>query len=402
MSFFLLKVPAVARAFASVPLLGDAYVSFLKRVNLDAAYKAGLLTRLDRTMTRDGVTLTIIDAGVDGDQIVVSYSLSPAEEDPNGTWAKIIRTEIILRVRVEGRGIVASASWRTPDPETNRAYGLIRAKKPKGLWSLLGAKITLSIDAYEFDRDTLTEGRFLYSWEISVPVRTVKAEPVEPMVVPINKELVAGKDIITLDQLVFTPWRTALEYTVRNVQPKDRPNRLNWQSLGDCLSMVTSEGKLVDLVGGQTPEVSGQDEVGHGEVDFQEALGQDLAIMFKTPRFESGTLELPLEENATISCLGGDGSLNVETIDKLEGMLEVTLRLQSDLKLRDGWVELVDGQGRRTKKGFVRIGRDNTIQFASFIAAADLTSGPYHLKISRLFALEGQGITVFEVKGTGN
>lgn len=404
MVFSLMKIPAVGRAFASVPLLGDAYVSFLKQVNLDAAYQAGLLTRLDRTMTKDGLTLAIIDAGVDGDEIVVSYSLSPTEEDgPDGAWTRMTRGEILLAVHVGGGG--TRASLQTPGPDEDRVYGVVRADKPKGLWSLVGAKITLSVDAHEkepyfdppFDQDAWKAGRLLYSWEMSVPVRAVE---VEPTVVPINKELVAGKDVITLEQLVFTPWRTVLKYTVRNAQRGDRPDRLYWQSLGDCLSMLTSEGRPVYLIGGPPPEGWGFEEIGHGEAHFQAVQGQDLAIIFKTPRFEPDTLELPLEENATTSCLDGEGSLKVETVNNLEGGLEVTIRLESDLKLQDAWVQLVDGQGRSAKMApFVRFGRGNTVQF-SFVT--NLDSGPYHLEVSRLLALEQPGTTVLEVKGTGN
>ncbi|HHX28968.1 MAG TPA: DUF4179 domain-containing protein [Firmicutes bacterium] len=402
----LLRVPSVNRAFASVPLLGDAYTSFLKQVNLDAAYQAGLLTRLDRTVTKDGLILTVIDAGVDGDEIVVSYSISPAsaaEEDPDSIWARVARGEILLVVGVGGHG--TTASLETPNEESNRVYGMVRANKPKGFWSLFGARITLSLEANErepyfdppFEQGAWKAGRLLYSWEISVPVRAVE---VEPTVVPINKELIAGKDIIVLDRLILTPWRTVIQYTVRNAQPGITPNKQYWQLLGDCLSVGTSDGRPVRLIGGPAPEGWGFEEVGHGEAQFEPVAGRDFAIMFKTPWGESTTLRLPLEEKATISCFEGEGALKVEAVKNLEGGLEVTLRLESELRLQDAGVQLVDNQGRPAKRGpFVRYGRGNTVT-VPFVT--NLDSGPYHLEVDRLFALEPQGTVVFEVKVSGD
>lgn len=402
--FFLVKIPVASRAFASVPLLGDAYVSFLKQANLDAAYQAGLLTRLDKTLTKNGLTLTVIDAGVDGNKIVVSYSVSPAGgENPDGIWARLARGEIMLSARVEGRG--STNFVQAPDPETNKIYGVVHVDKPKGPWFLWGSKITLLVDAckkepyfdHPFDQVAWKAGRVLYSWTMSVPVRAVE---VEPTIVPINKELVAGKDIITLEHLAFTPWRTVLKYTVRNAQPSDTPDRSYWRLLGDCLSLITRDGKSVYVTGGPVPEGWGAEAVGHGEVHFQSVPNQDLTVVFKKPRFEPGTLRLPLEQGATVSCLGGQGSLTVAAIDKLEGGVKVTTRLESDLRLRDAWVRLVDSQGELVRMApFVSYGRDNDVQF-SFVT--DLDSGPYHLEITRLFALEREGTTVFEVRAAGD
>jgi hypothetical protein len=403
----LLRVPSVNRAFASVPLLGDAYTSFLKQVNLDAAYQAGLLTRLDRTVTKDGLILTVIDAGVDGDEIVVSYSVSPAEEDPNGIWARMVGGEVMLSVGVAGSG--TSWSVQTPGSETDRVYGMVRAERPRGLrsllWNLAGARITLSFEAHErepyfdppFDQQVWKAGRLLQAWEVSVPVRAVE---VEPAVISINKALNAGKDVITLDRVILSPWRTAVEYSVRNADPGDTPNREYWQLLANCLSITTTDGRSAYLIGGPAPETWGFEEIGHGEAHFEALPGQDLSIVFKTPRYEERTLRLPLEENATISCLNGKGILKVETIQRLEGGLEVTLRLESELTLQHAGVQLVDNQGRPAKRGpFVRYGRGNTVT-VPFVT--NLDSGPYHLEVDRLFALEPQGTVVFEVKVSGD
>lgn len=404
MVFSLVKIPAVSRAFASVPLLGDTYVSFLRRVNLDLAYQAGLLTRLDKTLTKDGLTLEVIDAGVDGAQVVVSYAISPAgEENWDGVWSRLTRGEIMLSARGEGLG--STSFVQAPDPETNMIYGVVQVDKPKGLWSLWEPRITLLIDACEkepyfghpFDQDAWKAGRLLYSWSMPVPVRAIE---VKPTIVPINTELVSGKDIITLDNLSLTPWRTVLEYSVRNAQPNGTPDRSYWPSLGDCLSMLTSEGTSIYVIGGPVPQGWGFEAIGRGEIHFRAVANQDFAIVFRKPRFEPATLNLPLEPDATISCLDGEGSLKVEAIDRLQGGVNVTIRLESDLRLRDAWVRLVNSQGEFARMApFVTYGRDNDVQF-SFVA--DLDSGPYHLEVSRLFALEQTGTTVFEVKAAGD
>ncbi len=93
--------------------------------------------------------------------------------------------------------------------------------------------------------------------------------------------------------------------------------------------------------------------------------GQELSIVYKSPGYEETTLRLPLEENASVSCLDGEGTLRVEPVEKLEGGLEVTLRLDSELRLQYAGVQLLDNQGIPAKSGpFVRYGRrgfDNTV-----------------------------------------
>jgi len=404
----LLRVPAVSRAFASVPLLGEAYTAFLKQVNLDAAYQAGLLQRLDRTVTKDGLTLTVIDAGVDGDETVVSYRASPSGEasrEASGEssadlWERVKRNEIGLSVSLEGHG--STYSIKTPVMEDNTIYGVVRAERPKGLrgllWNLLGSQVTFTLQAYEleplyeppFDQDGWKAGRALNTWELEIPVRTVK---VKPTVIPINKELTAG---ISLERLVLTPWRTSLEYTVHKAEAEDPTNRLSWQALESCFSLTMAGGSRVRLLGGWAPEDWDMRETLRGEVHFEPVSEGNLSIEFKTPRFEPETLTLPLEENAAVPCFGGDGILKIDSIRKLEGGLEITLRLESPLRLCHAGVGLVDRQGRSVVPGpYLNYGRDNTVT-SPFVT--DLDSGPYHLKVFELVASEPEGTVVFEVK----
>ena len=148
----LFRLPLVSRAFASgFASRGQRLRLFLRQVDLDAAYQAGLLTRLDRTLTKDGLTLNIIDAGVDRDAIVVSFSILPAEEDPSGIWARMDRGEVMVAARI---GDYGTATFMQPlNREENRIYGVARAAQPKGwrslLQNLLGSKVTLSFSACE-------------------------------------------------------------------------------------------------------------------------------------------------------------------------------------------------------------------------------------------------------------
>lgn len=398
----LFRLPLVSRAFASVPLVGNAYASFLRQVDLDAAYQAGLLTRLDRTLTKDGLTLNIIDAGVDRDAIVVSFSILPAEEDPSGIWARMDRGEVMVAARI---GDYGTATFMQPlNREENRIYGVARAAQPKGwrslLQNLLGSKVTLSFSACEkepyfeppFDQDAWKAGRTLHTWKIEVPIRTVE---VEPTVIPINKELPAG---ITVDRMVLTPWRTVVEYTIRNPEAGNAESSQSWRYLGDCFMITTSDGRQFREIFCPVPENWGGEEV-EGEVHFEAIPEGNLSIAFKIPKFEGGELRLPVEEGATTSCFDGEGALKVETIKKLEGGVEVTLVLESELKLLGAEVHLVDGQGRPATTGpYVRYGRDNTV-ILPFVT--DLDSGPYDLEVDWIFASEPEGTVVFEVKVAG-
>lgn len=73
--FSLLQIPIVARAFASVPVLGKPYKEFLERTGLDVAYQAGLINELNKTATDRGVTLRVLGAFSDVTQTVIYYTI---------------------------------------------------------------------------------------------------------------------------------------------------------------------------------------------------------------------------------------------------------------------------------------------------------------------------------------
>lgn len=426
-SLILLNIPAVTRALASFPVVGRAYTAFLQQVSLDSAYQAGLMTRLDRTAVADGIALTVIDALAYEDRVFVSFSLSRAEDrESNDLWERIPDNSV-LSVRLKVRGLFGrnldATCFHTFNQEEDTVYGMVSAEMPRGMhriYGLFGTGLDLSIGAYErepihetsFTGGPRTAGRLLTSWEISFPVQTTG---VQSEVVHIGKEVTAGDDLITVDELVFTPLHTILKYTVESTLPWDAlPDYVSpedwqiptWSVLGECFSVLTADGDpLWDT--GRFPDVSPESESesgsevslrkGLGKVYFQATESQDLAVVFNAPVLEPETIRLPLQEGTDAPCFGGRAVLGVERVANLHGAIEVTIRLQGDgLRLKNATLVLLDEEGEGLPATPMRTFHgDNIIQSTLLV---DDSFVPAYLEIRNLIAVEEPGVTVFEME----
>lgn len=158
-----LRIPVLARALSSVPLLGGAYLSFVREAGLDIAYQAGLVTELNRTDTRAGITLTVVASCSDSSGTAAFFTLSPAGGVESEAWISAVNDGFVPRVRLEGigkggsiEGWVASSST-TYDEYENQFFGVARWH-PYSKWWAGKAQLTI----------TAEEG---LEWQVSFPVQ---------------------------------------------------------------------------------------------------------------------------------------------------------------------------------------------------------------------------------------
>ena len=106
-----LVLPALARAISAVPGVGPSFEQALKIHSLDLAYEAGLLATLDKSIDRDGVTLTVHSAYRDAHTFNILISI---HGDPE-FMEKLAGT---IGPRVE----LSSGRWKASGSYSSRLY----------------------------------------------------------------------------------------------------------------------------------------------------------------------------------------------------------------------------------------------------------------------------------------
>lgn len=262
-----LRLPMLAQALASLPLIGDGYERFLQGSGMDIAYQAGFVQELGSQVTEAGVTLTVIAACSDTTQTAVMFSLQPASDGSmTQVWQAISNGELQVTTTPQQIG---SYSLQL-DQKADAVYGLLKTA-PAG-W--MGRRMDLVVELKSFPS----------KWQLDFPVMRLNSRLVET--VPINQQLTYDGYQITVESLVFAPTQTVLHYNMRGgnlpeggsatgkVPPADavseRVLHSNWE-------LKLSDGTVLPVLGGG---LSTQGQNSQGEIDFMPTAERSLALWF--------------------------------------------------------------------------------------------------------------------------
>jgi len=435
--FSLGRVPLVARAFASIPVVGKAYQDILKQAGLDVAYQAGLVNEIREKTTHDGITLEVIGAFSDGTQTVVYYSITPSDLS-TPSWDEVM-SGLMLRHSLQelgGRKLGNSTAIYERREPGGGIFGVIKTRQISGIARFLGAKLTLTVEALKptttlpgIYQESKDPGPAVYTWSVTFPVQTLTCKP---ETVAIGKTIIFGSDThgrdkLVLQELVFAPTQTILRFQVEALPPFPWA-KPEWYYLGDCFSLVTAEGKHMRYLGydlsGKLTTAASKDpaskdpastdassrvpaEKRKGEVYFWPTTSRDLSIFFNSLVMEPDALILPLEEGATGECKGG--SIAITKIEAPEGATRITLKYTGHLKFDWAWAELIDTADEEPAKSGIspRVVNhldESSIQYTfplDLKESIDLKGGQHVLRVSNLRFLEKQGVKVFEMGPEG-
>lgn len=277
-------VPTLARALSEVPIIGDAYLSFMQGSGLDIAYQAGLVTELDRKQEKYGITLTVLGAYADSTETSVMFSLTSEDKDLiqqvwDGTYAPwagqgVAEENPYLRPWLRGAG--TGSGFTQIDEAEGVIYGLVSVENRRRLLDF-GRKETLEITAPTAYDEPI--------WQISFPVQTVPSKYIET--VRVNKTFTYRELKITLEEIIFSPGQTVLVYTTKG--PQRAGPMCNW-------AVKTSEGELISLGDSYHSHGQGSSHKGKGLSRLAPTQERNLKVYFLGQHeFYTVDLELPLQ-----------------------------------------------------------------------------------------------------------
>lgn len=326
----LVRIPVVARAFASVPGIGAAYRGLLRNFGLDVAYEAGLVDEIRKAVTCNGVTVEVISAVCDGTRTTVLWTISL--EDPSSGES--------LEEHLGGLHLWPSVDGPWEEDRGNFCYvvdgrRLCCSEFGPVSWigRLFGAKATLTVEAAPAEEVPFggyqreEGGQAVYTWKVAFPVQTItgRVETVE-----IGKTITTENEEITLTELAFAPTQTILRFSVSTRAGDEGHLSRSWEEsrlwrLEGCFSLVTSGGELPPL------GIHKGDDLRSYEVRFWPTTRRDVTILFREMIAAPAVLELPLREDATVPCRGG--SLKITDLEATESVTSFTLRYTGELRL---------------------------------------------------------------------
>ncbi len=402
--FSLVQIPLVARAFSSIPAVGKAYQDFLEWAGLDVAYQAGLINEIRKTITQSGITVEVIGAICDGTQTVVYYTVGPSDSSRASSVDEQL-DGLMLTSKLYGGGWKDEGTASYSYPVDGRYFCVIREKPVSWIARLLGAELTLTVQAvkptdelpglYRVSRNISP----VYTWKVSFPVQTItgKAETIK-----IGKTITSGNEEFTLMEIVFAPTQTILRFKVEALSedisaPFRDPGINRWPRLGDCFSLVTSDGKRIPYYGNNLWNGGDKRKC---EAYFWPTTRRDISILFKDLLTEPNPLQMPLREGASVKCTAG-GFIEVTEVDTLETMTRVTLKYTGNLMLHDADIrlmKLVDDEGAGEERISTRCTRHLDSRSIQYTFVPGFDPNVYDIWVFPYF-LETEGTPVFEVRG---
>ena len=269
-----LVLPALARAISAVPGVGPSFEQALKIHSLDLAYESGLLAALDKSVERDGVTLTVHTAYRDAHTFNILLSIR-GEKDFVKTLANSIGPHVVL----------SSGRWklggfytnRVYDDEENILYVALSSFEPLP-WYVRKLSVSVAWLVNEADIEKYRHG---IGWELvetsdplTVSFALQRITDEQTQLIPINQTIVSEGTTVKIESLLLSPVRTILKYTYTGLEP----------SLG-----------LVDEDGGEIRAFTMGSELGVGHVTCEATTSKEITVRFRgySVHYE---VEVPLEE----------------------------------------------------------------------------------------------------------
>lgn len=298
-----LTVPVVARAVAQFPLLGDSFQKYLTGTGLDLAYQAGLVNELNRSVTKDDVTLTVISAYSDATQVLIAFQYS--SPDPS----RIEQLWEDTRIFPELQSSNSFSGNMQYIPEERIIYGLLNSEPYS--WSLFGRSLTLSVPSMDM--------------EVEFPLQTLPSSLNER--VRVNKEFTFDGLKLTIDEVVFSPSAIQIAYSYKNID--QRPlEATHWE-----LALRTPDHQEFTSLGGSK-----------GVANFLPFGSDEVIIVFTGFQHAKVVKEtIPMKQGSTV--VTSQGTLTIAAVKELPEGSELTLHW-SDGILEKADLHLEDATGQ--------------------------------------------------------
>jgi hypothetical protein len=342
-----LRLPPLARALASLPLIGDRYLQFLQGSGMDIAYQAGFVRELGSQVTDAGVTLTVLGACSDGTQTAVMFSLQPtADGSISDTWQAIADG----RLRVDVSPQQQSGYSLQLDEEAGAVYGLLKAE-PAG-W--IGRRMQLTVNLESSPS----------KWQLSFPVMVLNSQLVET--IPIDQQIAYGDYLLTMESLVFAPTQTVLHYSIRGrggqgYQPIDgQPGDGSLLPMGTNWELQLADGSNLARLGGNLNSRNG---VSQGEADFMPTASRSLTVWFLGFDHDAGpAFSLPAVVGSAVAI--GDGQLQLSDLQSDDQQLTAVFTWQGPGEILKMSADLTDQAGELHRGEIVAIdGNSETLSY---------------------------------------
>lgn len=212
-------VPTLARVISAVPGVGPGFEQALKLYSLDLAYEAGLISAIDKSVERDGVTLTVHTAYRDFQTFELLYSISGD--------AELIKT---MNESIGPTSKLSSGKWKVKgtysrklyDAENNMLYVTVGSFDPFP-WYVRKLDVSVCWMTNQEEMEKYKRGVDLEQVQkseplmVTIPVQRVSAR--QTKTVPINQTIISEGTTVRLKSLVFSPVRTILKYTYTGKEP---------------------------------------------------------------------------------------------------------------------------------------------------------------------------------------
>lgn len=360
------QIPVVARAFSQVPLVGDIYARYIQESGMDVAYQAGLVGELNRSVTQNGITMTVLSAYSDASQGIIFVSFT--SEDPariEELWSQGLFGQEILRWGRVAFGLERSSSFEYVS-EDNLIFGMIRMRPLSGL---LGMKIGLR----------MTSRALSTVWEIHFPLQTVASS--FNQTIKLNESFTHEGDKFLIQAITFSPSMTVVTYKqeLSNVDIKPTPDgKGNGPShISTRWSLVEEDGTPLHPIGSRR---SGDGQNYQGELYFTPAKSDNLSLYF------TGTSDLFSYTGSTTLDAGSkietpQGSLVIYDVEHNNLTTLVSLQWQavSDLKKLDA--QIVDSNGAKARI----VGWDESSTGVTLLFQHEPLTGPLKLHVSDFY-----------------
>lgn len=291
-----LVLPAIARALSAVPGVGPSFEQALKIHSLDLAYESGLLAALDKSVERDGVTVTVHTAYRDAHTFNILLSIN-GEKDFVKTLASSIGPHVSL----------TSGRWKLGGYYTNRLYD----EEEDVLYFALSSfeplpwyvrKLSVSV-AWLVNEADIKKYRHGITWEtveasdpltVSFPVQRITDE--QTHLISLNQTIVSEGTTVKLESLLLSPVRTILKYTYTGAEP----------SLG-----------LVDENGLEIRAFTMGSDLGVGHVTCEATTSKEITIRYRgySVHYE---VDAPLQEGFEYT---GEPGFLIESINPTQKLL---------------------------------------------------------------------------------
>lgn len=215
--------PYSARALAKVPGVGALFSTVAIEKGLAVAYQAGLVDELDRSVTAQGLTFSVVGAYADSTQTAVICVLKGDRGLMDKLWDELGQAGRLDLTLSDSLGhVYRSASWSAEyDAEAGEQRILWQTSPLPFYVGHLKARLTIGGGSVSGD------------WEVSFPIQRISEEMTTE--VPIDRSFTAADGTpIHLDKLVFSPSRTVLHYHFeRPVEEEPKVETPEWTLLAD-------------------------------------------------------------------------------------------------------------------------------------------------------------------------